>query len=167
VSYRGGRSTVVSLPTTFPPPQNGGSALWLEPAPSGMESHCVALVRGEWGYVEPLWPGKSLSFGRQERFLSALRVMDGLGFVTVDPNSNIPLGDKLGLSRKALSMQVEGDQLLVKLLSTAQIAYHLDQDRKLVAKLSSNDGDATTAKLEPGHHIALAHYLFRFDAMGR
>lgn len=106
--------------------------------------------------VEPLGHGVRLTLGRDQRAFAGLRVLSGAGcLLGADDQS----GDRMGLSRKAFSVELCGDALEVKVQSPSQTLFQLDAEMCFVARL---DGLGASCSLQNGQHLVVGHYVLRY-----
>ena len=106
--------------------------------------------------------GSEMRFGREETTLADLRVLDSIHCIRVAREDGTQKGDRLGLSRRAATLTLDGDSLNVHLDSASQLAFVLDENMKLVHRLDSNN-PLRTVSLLPGHYLIMSHYVMRFE----
>jgi len=106
--------------------------------------------------VEPLGYGVRLTLGRDQRSFAGLWVLSGAGCLRGAEDQS---GDRMGLSRKAFSVELCGDALEVKVQSPSQTLFLLDANMCFLARL---DGLGTACSLKNGQHLVVGHYVLRY-----
>ena len=153
--------------TAITPPQRyatqtGNGGLTVDVAPEGLDAYAVAMVRADWNLSHGMNAGSEMRFGREETTLADLRVLDSIHCIRVAREDGTQKGDRLGLSRRAATLTLDGDSLNVRLDSASQLAFVLDENMKLVHRLDSNN-PLRTVSLLPGHYLIMSHYVMRFE----
>ncbi len=146
----------VPLPAHFEPV--AGQVLDVLPVEAAMQelyAACLRLPANACGIQAPIPAHGRLAFGRNVAQLSHLRVLDRAA-VNDAPQADKLSADRIGLSRVAFSMAVDGQGFQIWRESEGQALFHLDQDLKLVQAI------ATPEYLLPnGHHIVAGHYVLQ------
>jgi hypothetical protein len=131
-------------------------------APEMAERYCALLSLAQ-PLTAPVAGGARFTFGRSSPVLAALRVLDSPRFLQRDAGADGASAERLGLSRTAFSFEAAPQGYKIGRLAATQALFHLDDQLAFVATI----GEASTEApylLPTGHHLAVGHYVLRFDA---
>lgn len=151
----------IAAPATFNP-VDGRSMALLAVAPEMAERYCALLSLAQ-PLTAPVAGGARFTFGRSSPVLAALRVLDSPRFLQRDAGADGASAERLGLSRTAFSFEAAPQGYKIGRLAATQALFHLDDQLAFVATI----GEASTEApylLPTGHHLAVGHYVLRFDA---
>lgn len=146
------------LPIRFSPV--AGAEIRLDEPPLVLRGRYHALLHLPRPIRAQLPRGPRLTVGRGNPMLAELRVLDDPDYLRMEPGAEPATPDRLGFSRKAFTIEVGDDGLMVTRLSSSQALLHLDESLAPVAVI---EGDIAH-NLPPGHHLAAGHYIFRYNA---
>lgn len=151
----------VAAPATFNP-VDGRSMALLAVAPEMAERYCALLSLAQ-PLTAPVAGGARFTFGRSSAMLAALRVLDSPRFLHRDSGADGASADRLGLSRTAFSFEATPQGYRIGRLAATQALFHLDDKLAFVATIAEASADAPYL-LPAGHHLAVGHYVLRFEA---
>ncbi|HJV00957.1 MAG TPA: hypothetical protein VJ752_10430 [Burkholderiaceae bacterium] len=151
----------ISAPATFNP-VDGRSMALLAVAPEMAERYCALLSLAQ-PLTAPVAAGARFTFGRSSAMLAALRVLDSPRFLHRDAGADGASADRLGLSRTAFSFEATPQGYRIGRLAPAQALFHLDDKLAFVTTIGEASAEAPYL-LPAGHHLAVGHYVLRFEA---
>lgn len=151
----------IAAPATFNP-VDGRTMSLLSVAPEMAERYCALLSLAQ-PLTAPVAGGARFTFGRSSPVLAALRVLDSPRFLRRDAGADGASAERLGLSRTAFSFEAVPQGYRIGRLAATQALFHLDDKLAFVATIGEASAEAPYL-LPAGHHLAVGHYVLRFDA---
>ena len=152
---------VVQFPASFSPVT--GADICLSAMPGAMGERYLALVTLPHPVLADLPAGARFTVGRGNPTLAQLRVLDSPDFLTSTATGEDRSTDRLGLSRKAFSVEAGPDGMEVRALAAGQALFHLDDSLGFIGKIEAVVTGAPY-KLPNGHHLVAGHYVLKYIA---